>query len=368
MITTPDDQLPSSNNALPQAPSAIAIVGATASGKTATSLELAALLALRGIECEIISADSRQLYRHLSIGTAKPSQQELARVPHHFIDCKNPDEMCSAGEFGAEAAQILAGIRKRGKLPLIVGGAGLYVRALTDGFFDETADIGDKTDIEGKTEGKTEGNAEGNTDTDIEDKASSDEKYEQDIAMLRSRLNTRLETEGYEVLYAELQVLDPVSASKYAERNPRRIIRALEYYYATGTPLSTAHQTSHVGRDFTTQFFGVDVERQELYKRINTRTELMFRDGIIEETASVLSMGYAPTLNALNTVGYKECLALLRGDMSRARALELTQQNTRRYAKRQLTWFRRDTRIRWGGGSPKSRAETIAAEIFTPVR
>ena len=333
MIAAPD-QLPSSNNALPQAVGAIAIVGATASGKTATSVELASLLALRGIECEIISADSRQLYRHLTIGTAKPSQQELARVPHHFIDCRNPDEMCSAGEFGAEAAQILAGIRERGKLPLIVGGAGLYLRALTDGFFDETA---------------------------VVEKGAN---YEQDIEVLRDRLNTRLEADGYEALYAELRTIDPASASKYAERNPRRIIRALEYYYATGTPLSIAHQTSHVERNFTTQFFGVEVERHELYKRINARAEVMFENGIIEETASVLAMGYAPNINSLNTVGYKECLSLLRGEMSRDRALELTQQNTRRYAKRQLTWFRRDARIRWCAGSPKALAETMAMEIL----
>jgi tRNA dimethylallyltransferase len=309
---------------------AIAIVGATASGKTATSLELASLLALRGIELEIISADSRQLYRHLTIGTAKPSQQELAGVPHHYIDCKNPDEMCSAGEFGAEAAQILASIRERGKFPLIVGGAGLYLRALADGFFDETASV------------------------------EKDANYEQQIEALRTRLNTRLETDGYEALYAELQTIDPVSASKYAERNPRRVIRALEYYYATGTPLSMAHQTLHAERNFTTQFFGMDVERQELYKRINTRASAMFRDGIIEETASVLAMGYAPSVNSLNTVGYKECLSIFRGEMNRDRALELTQQNTRRYAKRQLTWFRRDARICWLAGSP----EAIAKEIY----
>jgi tRNA dimethylallyltransferase len=324
-----------SNNAplQDQAPEAIAIVGATASGKTAASLELASILASQGIDCEIISADSRQLYRYLSIGTAKPSQQELARVPHHFVDCKNPNEACSAGEFGTEAAQRLVNIRERGTLPLIVGGAGLYVRALTDGFFDETAEV------------------------------EQSHEYENTIETLRTRLNTRLETDGYETLYAELQALDPISASKYAERNPRRVIRALEYYYATGTPLSTAHHTSHVERSFSTRFFGVEVERQELYRRINTRTEVMFRDGIIEETASVLAMGYAPTLNALNTVGYKECSALLRGEMSHARALELTQQNTRRYAKRQLTWFRRDARICWCSGS----AKTIAMEIWNRI-
>lgn len=314
---------------------AIAIVGATASGKTATSLELASLLEAKGVGVEIISADSRQLFRYLTIGTAKPTTEELMRVRHHFIDCRDPDETCSAGEFGTEAAQILAEIRSRGNLPVIVGGSGLYVQALTDGMFDE--------DAAGETS----------------------EEYQATIAQLRSRLQSRLETEGFENLYAELQACDPVSARKYAERNPRRIIRALEYYHATGTPLSIAHQTSHVGRDFSTMFFGVEVERKELYRRINARTEQMFQEGIVEETTHVLALGYAQDCNALNTVGYKECLALLRGEITRERAVGLTAQNTRRYAKRQITWFRRNERILWCSGSPNSIAQIIAAHIFT---
>jgi tRNA dimethylallyltransferase len=321
-------------------PDAIAIVGATASGKTATSLELASNLAREGIGSEIISADSRQLYRFLTIGTAKPSREELMRVPHHFIDCRNPDETCSAGEFGTEAAQILSAIRSRGNVPIIVGGSGLYVKALTDGMFDETAELA--------------------TDAENSEYARLQEEA-------RSRLQSRFETEGIDILYAELQTIDSVSAAKYTDRNPRRIIRALEHYILTGIPLSQAHQTSHVGRDFTTVFFGIASERETLYKRINTRTEDMFAQGIIEETASVLAMGYASTCNSLKTVGYKECLSLLQGEISRERAKELTAQNTRRYAKRQLTWFRRDERIIWRTLPPDELAREIAREYIADL-
>ncbi|TAE28728.1 MAG: tRNA (adenosine(37)-N6)-dimethylallyltransferase MiaA [Candidatus Kapaibacterium sp.] len=314
---------------------AIAFVGATAAGKTASSLETASLLASEGISCEVISADSRQCYRFLSIGTAKPSQAECASVPHHFIDCLNPDETCSAGEFGSRAASILADIRLRGKFPLIVGGSGLYLQALCDGMFDESAHL------------PTENNDE----------------YNRLQSQIRSRLQDDLETYGIAPLYDELCRYDPVSAEKYAERNPRRIIRALEHFLITGVPLSQAHQQTHQTRSFSTMFIGVACERERLYKRINTRTEAMFRTGIIEETEAVLQMGYAPTLNALNTVGYKECIAYLRGEISRDRAQELTAQNTRRYAKRQGTWFRRDNRIHWLEAAPQELAREVVRKL-----
>ncbi len=320
-----------------QRPDAIAIVGATASGKTATSLELSFLLGLHNdfaFPVEIISADSRQIYRYLTIGTAKPSREDLETVPHHFIDCKNPDERFSAGDFGTEAAETLLTIRQRGKLPVIVGGAGLYVQALCDGFFEEAVEVSD------------------------------DAAYSQAIERERLALQTEFETQGIAPLFAELEKVDPASAKKYTDMNPRRIIRALEYYRATGVPLSEAHTASHVGRSFKTRFFGVHVEREELYIRINARAAAMFADGLLEETSSVLGLGYSPNLNSLNTVGYKEAMAHLRGEITLARAVELTQQNTRRYAKRQMTWFRRDERIEWLSGTP----EEIAHSIITRLR
>jgi tRNA dimethylallyltransferase len=329
-------------------PDAIALVGATASGKTASALEFAFSLGLHNdfaFPVEIISADSRQVYRHLSVGTAKPTPEELGAAPHHFIDERNPDERFSAGDFGEEASRRLAEIRSRGKLPLIVGGSGLYVQALADGFFDENAAF--------KTSGK------GRRD----DGAAQEIECEQERRRVRKELEQAWKTQGIEALRRELWAVDATSAHKYADGNPRRILRALEFYRLAGTPFSEAHGNFHVERDFTVRFFGIHVERDELYNRINKRAEEMFRRGIVEETEAALKMGYSPLANALNTVGYKESLALLRGEITLRRAVELTQQNTRRYAKRQLTWFRRDARIEWLSGSPEEIAHAMITRL-----
>lgn len=301
------------------APVVIALAGPTASGKTALAGAVAALLPV-----EVISADSRQIYRHLTIGTAKPSADLLRDIPHHFIDIIDPDETYSAGRFATEAAPVVQDILKRGRVPLVVGGSGLYIQALCEGFFREESGI--------------------------------------DVLPHRQHLEARLQSEGADVLYDELQRVDPVSAARYSDRNPRRLLRALEFFYATGRPLSAAHAEQQEQRSFRTLYFAPGHDRQELYRRIDARTVAMFADGIVEETAAVLAMGYTPDLNSLNTVGYKECVALLRGDISREEALRLTQQNTRRYAKRQLTWFRRNETIRWQDNSSTS-AETFAKEI-----
>lgn len=303
-------------------PLVIALVGPTASGKTALAEEVANLLPV-----EIISADSRQIYRHLTIGTAKPSAALLREIPHHFIDIIDPDETYSAGRFATEAEVVVREILSRNRIPLVVGGSGLYVQALCEGFFRE-------------------------------DNAA-------DVLSHRQQLEARLHAEGSEALYEELSRVDPASAALYSDRNPRRILRALEYFYATGQAFSTAHTALHEQRDFRTLYFAPGPDREELYRRINTRTEQMFTDGIIEETEAVLAMGYAPELNSLNTVGYKECIAFLRGELSREEALRLTQQNTRRYAKRQLTWFRRNDTIHWRDESSKTFAKDIKNEYIS---
>lgn len=307
---------------IPHAPQAIAIVGATASGKTSVAEYLAALLPI-----EIISADSRQMYKYLTIGTAKPEPALLEAVPHHFIDTLTPDQHYSAGQFGSEATALVHAIRQRGCIPVIVGGSGLYVQALCEGFFRE----------------------ENSADT----------------TEYRTALEQRWKSEGIDVLYNELQRVDLASATLYNDRNPRRVLRALEYFYATGCALSEAQQRQHEQRDFATMYFAIEIEREQLYKRINTRTEEMFANGIVEETEAVLQMGFSPELNALNTVGYKECMALLRGELSRERAISLTQQNTRRYAKRQLTWFRRNAALQWCNNSPEALAKLIANKYIS---
>lgn len=298
-------------------PLAIAIVGATCSGKTHTSIELSRLL-----NVEIISADSRQLYRYLTIGTAKPTREELSVCPHHFIDILNPDEPYSAGTFANQALIIASDIIDRGKLPLIVGGSGLYVSALCEGIFSEEND--------------------------------------DSILIQRAKLEKRLSAEGKDQLYEELTKIDPISAQKYTDLNPRRIIRALEYYYATGTPLSAAHKNTE-NRDipFTTLFFGIEIDRRTLYERINARCIEMWDTGLLDETERVLSMGYSQELNSLNTVGYKETIKFLKGEFTKEQAIEKMQQSTRNYAKRQLTWFRKNKNITWLSGSPFEIAQEI---------
>lgn len=294
----------------------IIILGPTASGKTAVSLELD-----RYFDIEVISADSRQIYKYLDIGTAKPSQEELSKVKHHFIDVLEPDETYSAGMFGEEAEDLVYDILNMHKMPIVVGGSGLYIEALCEGMFDED-----------EPENKIQ---------------------------VRQALEEELESEGIDKLYSKLEKIDPKSAEKYSDRNPRRILRALEYYKHTGEPLSEAHERKHVTRNFRNFYYGIDYPREELYERINKRAEEMWNSGLIDETKKILEMGYSPQLNSLNTVGYKEAIAYINGEMTEEEALEKMKQSTRRYAKRQITWFKRYDDVLWLNGSPKEMAQKI---------
>ncbi len=278
------------------------IVGPTGVGKTALSLEIA-----RHLPVEIVSADSRQIYRYLDIGTAKPPPEARARIPHHFIDILNPDEEYSAGEYSKAARKVIGEILRRDKIPLVVGGSGLYIRALLRGFFRE----------------------------DVKDPE------------IRRRLEARLQQEGETALFEELRRVDPEAAERIHPHNTRRVIRALEVYYACGTPLSVLQREHPDPAPFPWIIFGLNMPRKELYARINRRVEAMFEDGLVEECRRLLAMGYSPELNALNSVGYKEVFAYLRGEMDLFTCKELVKQNTRRYAKRQLTWFRKEPDIQW---------------------
>ncbi|MFN8358801.1 MAG: tRNA (adenosine(37)-N6)-dimethylallyltransferase MiaA [Candidatus Kapaibacterium sp.] len=304
----------------PPLPIAIALVGATASGKTAVSLALS-----QYIPSEILSADSRQIYRYLDIGTAKPSLDELSACMHHFIDILTPDIPYSAGEFADDAREVMTKLHARDVLPVIVGGSGLYIRALCEGIFQES---------------------------------------ELDTSGERAALDGRLLKEGRDALYDELCRIDPPSALRYSDKNPRRILRALEYYYTTGIPLSQAHALSPLPPiPFTTYYFGINHPRDVLYERINRRCIDMWESGLVDETQHVLDLGYSRDSNSLNTVGYKEAMCFLEGSMSAAEALAAMQQSTRRYAKRQLTWFRKNPAIQWLSGSTGEIAEQIAEQI-----
>ncbi len=283
-------------------PKVICIVGPTCSGKTSLSIELA-----ERMEIEIISADSRQFYKYLNIGTAKPSNKDLEIIPHHFINSLEPDESYNASRFENEALSIIGSIFERKKIPVVVGGSGLYIKALIDGIFDEV-------------------------DVDFE--------YRNELIEKKNKL-------GIDYLYSELSKVDPESAVKMLPQNWKRIIRALEVYHLTGNTISV-HQKAHKRKiDFKFVQFGLNWERSILYKNIEKRVNDMISLGLLEETKSILNMGFSKNLNSLNTVGYKEIISFLNGNNSFENAVELIKRNTRRLAKRQLTWFRADNRIIW---------------------
>jgi len=302
-------------DALPHIP---VLVGPTCSGKTDVAIELA-----KALGGEIISADSRQVYRHLTIGTAKPSSAQREAVPHHFVDCREPDQVFTAGEFGIEGRACAEEILARGHLPIVAGGSGLYIRSLTDGLFE-----GPGSDRE-----------------------------------IREILEARVAQGQVGELIRELRRVDPETAERADPTKPRRIIRALEVYYLTGKPLSLHHTEHKPQVPFTPVFFGLSWDRKILYERIERRCDRMLDEGLEEEVESLQSRGYDRRLSALNTVGYAEVFAFRAGEISRDEMVRLFRQNSRRYAKRQMTWFRRDTRIRWLDTGPGDPAEVVAERI-----
>jgi tRNA dimethylallyltransferase len=296
----------------------LAIVGPTASGKTTLSILLAEKL-----HGEIISADSRQIYKLLNIGTAKPTPDVLCRVHHHFVDIFNPDQEYNAAEYGQKARLKIEELLKLRKQPIIVGGSGLYIRAIIDGFFDGP--------------GK---NPE-----------------------IREQLEAEAHTFGSEKLFDRLKKIDPVSAAKMDSSKVRRIIRALEVYYATGRPISDLHSTQETKPSFEVLQFALEWERKVLYDRINHRVDDMVKQGLIEEVRELKARGYLPGMNALNTVGYKEAFDLIGEKLTKEDMIRLIKQNTRHFAKRQLTWFRADKRIRWISVNEQTSWNEIAEMI-----
>ena len=300
----------------------LAIVGPTGSGKS----QLGLILANR-LDGEIISADSRQIYRFLDIGTSKPSRSDQEKIPHHFIDSLDPREEYSAGAYGREARGTIIEIAGRNKQPILVGGSGLYVKAVIDGFFD-----GPGKDVE-----------------------------------LRNQLETRLKEGGSSALLANLQKVDPESAATMDASKPRRIIRALEVFYITGKPLSEFHKEQSSAAPFETVEFGIQWERSRLYERIDQRVEAMLEQGLVDEVRRLKSDGYDRNLNALNSVGYKEVFDYFDGDIDYEEMIESMKRNTRRFAKRQLTWFRADRRIKWitiDDSTPLERVADRVAQAF----
>lgn len=289
------------------------LAGPTCTGKTRFAL----LLAERH-DLEIISADSRQVYRGLDIGTAKPTPEEQARVRHHCIDICDPREVHSAAQFVAEAEAAIRDIRARGKRPLVVGGTGLYIRALTLGLFDAVS---------------------------------------HDPAV-RERLRRRAEAEGAPALHAELRRLDPVTAARIHPNDAVRIVRALEVFDVTGRPISALQAESRArGPRHPWRLVVLDLPTAELDARIAARTRAMFERGLVDEVRALLAAGVPADAPGLLAIGYPQALAALRGALTREEAIAATALETRRLAKRQRTWFRGEEGAVWvdtsGGDTPK---------------
>jgi len=280
----------------------IAIVGPTAVGKSKLGLHLAQYFPV-----EIISADSRQIYRYMDIGTNKPSPAERESVPHHLIDVVQPDEDFSLAMYHQLAIEALKSIQHKGKLPLLVGGSGLYVWSLVEGWTIP--------------------------------QVPPDQK-------LRRRLATRAEQEGSQSLYQELQNIDPRAAVKINPGNIRRIIRALEIYRVTGQPPSQLQRKETP--DFPVLLVGLTQERSELYRRIDLRVDKMIKMGLVEEVEQLLKKGYGLSLPAMSGIGYKQIGQFLRDEMTLPQAIDKIKYETHRLARHQYSWFRpTDNRIHW---------------------
>jgi len=283
-------------------PPLILIVGPTAVGKTEIAIQLAERL-----NGEIVSADSRLFYRGMDIGTAKPSREEQARAPHHLIDIANPDEILSLAVFQQKAHEVIADIHRRKKLPLLVGGTGQYIRAVTEGW----------TPPEVKPD-----------------------------ELLRDEIIKQKDENGIYWLHEKLRSLDPVAAEKIDARNFRRTIRALEVIMTTGRKFSEQRGQSESPYQLVT--IGLTRPRAELYARVDARIESMFTNGFLDEVKSLLERDYSPTLPTLSAIGYRECVEVLEGKIKVEEAKQLIRRATRVFVRRQANWFKEsDPNIVW---------------------
>lgn len=277
----------------------IVIVGPTAAGKTALAIQIA-----KEFHTEIISADSRQIYRELTIGTAKPSEAELKEVPHHFINSHSISEDYDAARFGEEALLKIYSLFENHNYVVVCGGSGLYIKALLEGF-DDIPEVPDS---------------------------------------VRDQLIEDFETKGLLWLQNKMRELDPDHFKKMDQKNPMRLMRALEVKIATGKSISEFQREVKKELPFKVVKIGLEVERAKLYERIDTRMDKMIAQGLFEEAKNLYPF---KGKNALQTVGYQEIFGFMDGQYDKDEAIRLLKRNTRRYAKRQLTWFKRDEQIHW---------------------
>lgn len=297
----------------------VVIVGPTAAGKTEVAIEMAKIL-----HGEVISADSMQVYRGMDIGTAKPTLAEMQGIPHHLIDVVDPDEEYSVAMFQRDAEQLIEDITARGNLPFLVGGTGLYVRAVID-HYDFTP-------------------------------AARDEKLRKQLMEEAARL-------GPMAMHQRLAAVDPVTAARLHPNDTRRVIRALEVYHLTGKSINEYQYNDQISQPKYRLFmFGLTMDRQLLYRRIEQRVDLMLAQGLVQEVRQLLQK-YSKLGTALQGLGYKEIIAYLNGECTLDEAVEILKRNTRRFAKRQLTWFRADKRIEWIELAENTDRREVAKEI-----
>ncbi len=286
----------------PEMPLLLVIAGPTASGKTSLALHLA-----KQLPGEIVNCDSMQMVRGLEVGTAKPTREERSRAPHHLFDIVDPEEFYSAGRYMSEARSICREIAARARVPIVVGGTGLYLRALLEGIF-----LGP---------GRTE--------------------------PLRKRLKQMATRWGSDKLHRVLSRFDPASAEGIQPRDQIRVVRALEVYFVSGRPLGSQRSRRQPLEGFRVVKLALNPPREELYTRINKRVELMFEGGLIEEVKTLLRQGVPSDCKGFEAIGYRQVIRCLEHEIECAEALDLTARDTRRYAKRQLTWFRREPDLHW---------------------
>ena len=303
----------------------IVLVGPTAVGKTDISIKLA-----KKLNGEIISADSMQIYKYMDIGTAKVKEGEKQGIPHYLIDIVYPDEDFTVSNYKDLANEHIKDINSRSKLPIVVGGTGLYINSLVYKL--------SFTQVVPNTE-------------------------------FREVYNKIADEYGNAKIYEELKKIDPISANRININDRKRIIRALEIYHETGKPMSEYNKDFRkYNDDYHIILIGLTMERNMLYERINVRVDNMIEEGLINEVEELMKIGYNRQLNSMQALGYKEIISYLYGEISLDEAIELIKRNSRKYAKRQLTWFRRDNRIKWIDTNSFSNKDEVVEYILKHVK
>ncbi|TDM24372.1 tRNA (adenosine(37)-N6)-dimethylallyltransferase MiaA [Macrococcoides canis] len=298
----------------------IVIVGPTAVGKTALSIEVA-----KAVNGEIISGDAIQVYRGMDIGSAKITQEEMEGIPHHLIDILNPDEAYSAAQFKAHAEKLIEDIYSRGKTPMIVGGTGLYIQSVLYEY-----------------------------------------EFEEEDNALKKDILCKLEQYNKETLYAMLKDKDPKAAALIHMNNRQRVLRALTYYEMHHKSITDQKKSQTLSPKYDTFIIGLNMPRPILYDRINHRVLLMIEQGLVQEVSTLLSKGYREK-QSMTAIGYKEIIPYIDGEVSLNQAVESLQQNSRNFAKRQLTWFNNQMKIDWFDTDDLS-VQTITDQIMTNIK